>query len=157
MSYAETYLWTNGVKVDIGYSQRFLESKFGIPQHETKENLGWELENGNSLSVKMGEEGLERATLSGTNPADYIVFRGQKFILNQISVSELEHQYQGYGCYYDFWYEGLIGNYDLLFGPEGSMTATFSFRSDAEQPKQSPVTSFTIGFDYEDAEPKECQ
>ncbi len=36
MSYAETYLWTNGVKVDIGYSQRFLESKFGIPQLEKR-------------------------------------------------------------------------------------------------------------------------
>lgn len=125
MLYAnDDYIYANGVQVEMGQSQRYLESKLGIPERETAEFIAWTLKNGNTLSVQFDQYGLSAATISGSKP-DYLYAHGKKIILGQDSLQSAQKKHD-YGCYYQTWVEGLIGEYVVRSGPEGSWYLNFS-------------------------------
>lgn len=154
----EEFMLVNNVKVQMGMSQRYLESKLGISQEQHNKMHIWQLPTGSRLAASFDEEGLTDATLSGTNPADYFYYYGVKVTLNGDTISGIEKKVVG-GCYHFGWFmQYSLAEYVVRGGPEGSWLINFSTTgasgddevTDA-QLKSQKITS--ISFGYHNSEP----
>lgn len=152
----DDYLYVNGVKVELGVSQRYMESKFGIPSHENSQYVSWTLKNGNRLSASFDEYGLSDVTVSGNKP-DFLYAHGNKITLGQDSLNSSQQKHK-YGCYYQGWEEGWIGEYVVRSGPEGSWNLTFrTFGTDDEKAlKTRKLNSISLGYDQPIFEQEYC-
>lgn len=152
----EDYISANGVKIELGQSQRYLESKLGIPQREHAEMIGWDLKNGNALTARFDEYGLSNVTISGSKP-DFLYAHGIKVTLGQDSLTSAEKKHT-HGCYHQMWGEGLIGEYVVRSGPEGSWNLMFNSWGDEDQKalKNKKLSSISIGYDMPIGEEKYC-
>ena len=85
----DDYLSANGLKIELGQSQRYLESKLGTPESEYEQYHTWTLKNGNSLSASFDEYGLNDATISGDKP-DFLMSSGVKITIGQDSLNSAQ-------------------------------------------------------------------
>lgn len=154
----QEFLLVNKLRVQMGMSQRYLESKLGIPQEKYRKMHIWQLPNGNRFVASFDEDGLTDATLSGSNPADYFSYYGGKVTLNSDSISTIEKKIND-GCYHFGWsVEYAQAEYVVRGGPEGSWLINFGTygepgndRMTASQLKQQKIKS--ISFGYNNSEP----
>ena len=158
-SYAnyDDYISANGIKVELGQSKRYLESKFGIPEREDHESQGWGLANGNHLYVKYDEYGASSISISGGSP-DYLIGLGKRITLNRDTLQQIERN-QPYGCYHQGWGEGWVGEYVIRSGPEGSwnLIATHWSDDDEKNIKNKKITSLQLTYDEPFGDEQYCK
>lgn len=155
----EEFMLVSKVKIQIGMSQRFIESKLGIPQQQSGNTYIWDFPNDNRFIARFGEYGLSDATLTGTDPSDYFSYHGSRIALNTDSIGSIEKKI-GDGCYhFERSMETAKGEYVVIGGPEGSWLV--NFRTYGEQGDSSIGSSQlrqqkveTISFGYNDSEPR---
>lgn len=151
----DDYLSANGVKIELGQSQRDLESKLGRPTNKSYGMVFWTLKNGNSLATSFDQYGLSSATISGHKP-DFLYAQGIKTILGQGTINTVQKKYK-YGCYYQGFGEGWIADYIVRSGPEGSWNLTFNTWGDNDKTiKNKKIDSLSIGNDEPFGEQQYC-
>lgn len=158
MALAEDFISANGVEVSVGKSQRFLESKLGIPDEENKYFVAWTLANGNRLAANFDEYGLSNASISGEATTDYLSTDGVKIYLNKESINDVAQKITQ-GCYHEGWGNGKIAEYVVLSGPEGSYNLIFTAfggEETAGQLKKLKITSISLGDDNPFGEQVNC-
>ncbi|WP_227554749.1 MULTISPECIES: hypothetical protein [Acinetobacter] len=155
-AYNDDYISANGLKIELGQSQRYLENKLGIPQRKNANFVIWNLKNGNSLSASFDEYGLSDASISGSKP-DFLYAHGFKIVLGQDTLRSVQNKHK-YGCYHQGWGEGWIGEYVVRSGPEGSWNLVFSTWGDDDENtlKNKKLTTISIGDDEPFGEQKYC-
>lgn len=155
---AEDFLSAGGLKITTGQSQRFLESKLGIPEEENSGFVRWKLKNGNRLTANFDQYGLSNAILSGSATTDYLLIDGLKIFLGKESINSIEKKLKS-GCYYEGWGEGAMADYVVRSGPEGSINLMFStWGGDLTTKilKSQKVASISLGDDEPLGEQKYC-
>ena len=154
----EEFMLVNQAKVQMGMSQRYLESKLGIPQEKYKQMHIWQLPSGNRFVASFDDDGLSDATLSGNSPADYFSYYGVKVTPGSDSIASIEKKITG-GCYHFGWsVEYALAEYVVRGGPEGSWLINFSTTGTSgddevtdAQLKSQKIKSISLG--YHNSEP----
>ena len=157
-TFAEDFISANGVKVSVGKSQRFLESKFGVPDEETEHFVLWELDNGNRLTADFDEYGLSDASVSGEVTTDYLSTDGVKVYLNKESINDIKKKITQ-GCYHEGWGNGKIAEYVVISGPEGSYNlifTTYGGDEETDQLKKQKISSIKLGYKEPFGERESC-
>lgn len=157
-AFAEDFISANGVKISVGKSQRFLESKFGVPDEESKGFVAWELDNGNRLFVDFDEYGLSNANISGEVTTDYLSTGGVKVYLNKESINDIKKKIVE-GCYHEGWGNGKIAEYVVISGPEGSYNlifTTYGGDEETDQLKKQKISSINLGYKEPFGERESC-
>lgn len=155
--FAEDFIFANGVKVTVGDSFSTLKKKLGMPQKEQGFSI-WKLKNGNRLVATFDQYGLSNATLSGKVATDYLSTDGVKIFLNKESLNTIEKKLK-YGCYHEGWGEGMIADYVVRSGPEGSINLIFNAWGgdvNTKQLKNQKVSAISLGDDEPFGEQKYC-
>lgn len=155
---AEDFLSANGLKVTVGQSKRFLESKLGVPEEESEGLVIWGLKNGNRLAASFDQYGLSNATISGKVTTDFLYTDGVKVFLNKESINTIEKKLK-YGCYHEGWGEGMVADYVVRSGPEGSINLIFNTwggELTTSQLKSQKVAALSLGDDEPFGEQKYC-
>ena len=155
--FSEDFISANGVKVTVGDSLNSVKNKLGIPQNEQGFSI-WKLKNGNRLVATFDQYGLSNATLSGKIATDYLSTDNIKIFLNKESINTIEKKLK-YGCYHEGWGEGMIADYVVRSGPEGSINLTFNTWGgdvNTNQLKNQKVSAISLGYDEPFGEQKYC-
>jgi hypothetical protein len=155
--FSEDFISANGVKVTVGDSLNSVKNKLGIPQNEQGFSI-WNLKNGNRLVATFDQYGLSNATLSGKIATDYLSTDNIKIFLNKESINTIEKKLK-YGCYHEGWGEGMIADYVVRSGPEGSINLTFNTWGgdvNTNQLKNQKVSAISLGYDEPFGEQKYC-
>ena len=155
--FSEDFISANGVKVTVGDSLNSVKNKLGIPQNEQGFSI-WNLKNGNRLVATFDQYGLSNATLSGKVATDYLSTDNIKIFLNKESINTIEKKLK-YGCYHEGWGEGMIADYVVRSGPEGSINLTFNTWGgdvNTNQLKNQKVSAISLGYDEPFGEQKYC-
>lgn len=155
--FSEDFISANGVKVTVGDSLNSVKNKLGIPQNEQGFSI-WNLKNGNRLVATFDQYGLSNATLSGKIATDYLSTDNIKIFLNKESINTIEKKLK-YGCYHEGWVEGMIADYVVRSGPEGSINLTFNTWGgdvNTNQLKNQKVSAISLGYDEPFGEQKYC-
>lgn len=154
----EEFMLVSNVKIQMGMSQRYLESKLGIPQESYKNRQIWQFANGSRFSASFNEYGLSDASLSSNNPADYFSYYGVKVTPGSDSIASIEKKIEG-GCYHFGWFmQYALAEYVVRGGPEGSWLINFTTTgasgddevTDAQLKNQKILS---VSFGYHDSEP----
>lgn len=155
--FSEDFISANGVKVTVGDSLNSVKNKLGIPQNEQGFSI-WNLKNGNRLVATFDQYGLSNATLSGKIATDFLSTDNIKIFLNKESINTIEKKLK-YGCYHEGWGEGIIADYVVRSGPEGSINLTFNTWGgdvNTNQLKNQKVSAISLGYDEPFGEQKYC-
>lgn len=155
--FSEDFISANGVKVTVGDSLNSVKNKLGIPQNEQGFSI-WNLKNGNRLVATFDQYGLSNATLSGKIATDYLSTDNIKIFLNKENINTIEKKLK-YGCYHEGWGEGMIADYVVRSGPEGSINLTFNTWGgdvNTNQLKNQKVSAISLGYDEPFGEQKYC-
>lgn len=154
----EEFMLVSNVKIQMGMSQRYLESKLGIPQESYKNRQIWQFANGSRFAASFNEYGVSDASLSSNNPAEYFSYYGVKVTPGIDSIASIENKIEG-GCYHFGWFmQYALAEYVVRGGPEGSWLINFSTTgasgddevTDAQLKNQKILS---VSFGYHDSEP----
>ncbi|XID74646.1 hypothetical protein ACF3NA_09005 [Alkanindiges sp. WGS2144] len=155
---AEDFISTNGVKLTVGDALSTVIKKLGKPTEKNAGLIIWQLKNGNSVAASFDQYGLSNATLSGKATTDYLYTHGIKIFLNQESIHTIEKKLK-YGCYHEGWGEGMIADYVVRSGPEGSINVIFNVwggELTTQQLKSQKVSVMSLGYDEPFGEQQYC-
>ncbi len=158
-SFADDFIFANKTQIQIGDSQKSITEKIGKPVKKDSGYITWKLKSGNQLVGEFDKYGLSTVTLSGKSSADYLSSDGLKFFPNQETISSVEKKLK-YGCYYEGWGEGVIADYIVRSGPEGSIDLVFGTSGGdltTKQIKNVKLDSITMGSYKPYGEEKYCK
>lgn len=153
--FAENYLSANGLKIEIGQSQEYLESKLGTPQGAFLELFIWTLKNGNHLAVSFNDKGVATAAISGAKP-DFLTSQNQKITLGQDTFQSVQSKL-GKGCYHQGWDEQAIDEYVIKNNDKNALYFIFNtaLEDDPSQDNHT-LTAISLGYDAPLGEQKTC-